>query len=138
MVEKQPNPSPGNVSEKRLWFGFVGAAAAWIVAGFLDVEWAGQGCPWSKASEVFPVPGLTQMLLIVVTFALLAVAILAGITSYRNWRKLTGERNFVEAEVHGRREFMAMFGVLVSLTLGTGIIWFLFPIFIITSCARAH
>jgi len=138
MVEKEPNPSPGNVSEKRLWFGFVGAAAAWIVAGFLDVEWTGHGCPWSKASEVFPVPGLTQTLLIVFTFALLAVAVLAGIISYRNWRNLTKDRRFVEAEGFGRREFMAMFGVLVSLTMGTGIIWFLFPIFIITACARAH
>ncbi|HEX5412614.1 MAG TPA: hypothetical protein VFZ27_12255 [Terriglobia bacterium] len=138
MVKEDISRILDGVSGKRLWFGFAGAAAAWAIAGILDVTWEGRGCPRSETALILSMPGWAQALTAGITFFLLAVAILAGVVSYRNWRKLASEPDFVEAEANDRREFMGMFGVLVSTTLAIGIIWFVLAIFIVGVCVRAH
>jgi hypothetical protein len=126
------------VSPKRLWFGFGGAAAAWVLAGLLNVLLAWQACMGGEAgSFIFTQTGI-RVVLGVITFVLLAVAIVAGIVSFRNWRDLSREPDFVEAEGRGRKEFMAIFGVVVSASLTMGLIWFAIPIYIISMCVRAH
>jgi hypothetical protein len=79
-----------------------------------------------------------HILLGIITFALLGLAAAAGIVSFRNWRALSQRHEFVHAEGRGRREFMAMFGVFVSVALGGGIVWFALPIYIVRMCVRAH
>jgi len=54
----------------------------------------------------------------IITFGLLAVAIAAGLTSFRNWRSLSEKQSFVDAEGRGREEFMAIAGVFISASLG--------------------
>ena len=60
----------------------------------------------------------------ILTLVLLACAILAGLISYRNnWKQLSGDRaRLAEAEGRGRREFMALAGVYLSIA----IIWLAF------------
>jgi hypothetical protein len=138
MVKQGINRILDGVSGRLLWFGFVGAAAAWTIAGVLDVTWEGRGCPRSETALILSMPGWAQVLTGGVTFFLLAVAIIAGVLSYRNWRKLSADNDFVEAEGRGRQEFMAQFGVLVSVTLGMGILWLVLAIYIVGVCVRAH
>lgn len=138
MTDETFNKNSIRVPTKRLWFGFAGAAVAWTAAGALDVIWTGQGCVRSEACQSLAVPGWIEILLGAITFALLAVAVVSGVISYRNWKRLANNGDFVEAEGRERQEFMALFGVLVSVTLGVGIIWFILPIYLITSCTRAH
>lgn len=138
MVKETVHRILDGVSAKSLWFGFAGAAAAWTIAEILDVTWEGRGCPRSETAMIMSMPGWAQALTGGVTFFLLGIAALAGIISYRNWRKLAAESDFIEAEGHGREEFMAMFGVLVSATLGVGIIWFVLAIYVVGVCVRAH
>jgi hypothetical protein len=138
MNEPLQQDVPCPVSPKRLWFGFVGGAAAWILAGLLNVLFAWQSCLGGEAgSFVFTQTGI-RVLLGVITFLLLALAIAAGVVSFQNWRALSEQREFSDAEGRGRREFMAMFGVFVSASLGAGIIWFALPIYIVRMCVRAH
>jgi hypothetical protein len=126
------------VSPKQLWFGFAGAAGAWTLAGLLNVLLAWQACMGGEAgSFIFTQTGL-RIVLGVITFALLAVAIVAGLTSYRNWRALSRAPDFIEAEGRSRKEFMAIFGVVVSVSLAMGLIWFAIPIYILGICVRAH
>jgi hypothetical protein len=74
----------------------------------------------------------------VATVLLIGVAVAAGITSYRNWRQLSQAPSLGEAEGQGRREFMALLGVFISLTLGVGLIWLTVPLFILNLCVRAR
>jgi hypothetical protein len=130
-------PDP-DVPAKRLWFGFSGAALAWIIAGLVDVWLAWIACMGHEAgSGIFTSVGM-RVLLGVVTFGLLAIATAGGLISFRNWRRLSESRDFMEAEGRGRKQFMALVGVFISISLGIGIIWFSLPIYILGICVRAR
>lgn len=138
MSEPVQTPTHENVSPGRLWFGFVGGGVAWILAGLLNVLLAWQACMGGEAGSFFFTQTGVRIVLGVITFFFLALAVAAGIVSFRNWRLLSQQRDFVEAEGRGRQEFMAIVGVIVSATLGAGIVWFVLPIYIIRMCVRAH
>lgn len=126
------------VSSKRLWFGFAGAACAWVIAGLVDVLLAWQACMGGESgSLVFTQTGI-RIVLGIITLAFLAVGVIAGVISFRNWRKLSQDPHFVEAEGRGRKEYMAIFGVIVSATMVMGMIWFTIPIYILSVCQRVH
>jgi hypothetical protein len=126
------------VSTKRLWFGFAGAALAWSLAGLLNVILAWETCMGSKfGTGVFTDAGI-RILLGFITFGLLAVSVAAGAVSFRNWRRLSRESNIVEAEGRGREEFMAIFGLIVSISLAVGLVWFAIPIYLLGICQRGR
>ena len=67
------------------------------------------------------------------------VVFAAGITSYRNWRMiLRSNAKFSNATATDRREFMALLGVFVSITLGMGVLWLSIPPLVIELCMRAR
>jgi hypothetical protein len=61
----------------------------------------------------------------------------AGTLSYRNWRAISPQNEILEASATDRREFMALLGVFVSVTLGMGVLWLSIPLFLIEFCLRA-
>jgi hypothetical protein len=137
-MSTRTNVPDSDVSPKRLWFGFSGAALAWIIAGLVDAWVAWVACMGHEAgSGVFTSLGM-RVLLGLVTFGLLAVATAGGLISFGNWRRLSETREFVEAEGRGRKQFMALVGVFISVSLGLGIIWFSIPIYILGICVRAR
>jgi hypothetical protein len=138
-MSEQTHTQPREVvSATRLWFGFAGAAVAWMLAGVLNVLLAGSTCTRDRAALFSSVQTEMHIVLGVITFALLATAVYAGVVSFQNWRALSRASEFVEAEAGGRQEFMALFGVFVSASLGMGIVWFVLPIYIVRMCVRAH
>jgi hypothetical protein len=127
-----------DVPPKRLWFGFSGAVAAWVLAGVVDAALAWIACMGHEAgSGVFTSVGM-RILLGVITFGLLAIATAGGMISFRNWQRLSDESEITEAEGRGRKQFMALVGVFISISLGLGIIWFAIPIYILGICVRAR
>ncbi len=68
----------------------------------------------------------------------LAIAIAAGVTSYRTWRRLSGGGRILRAEGYERSEFMALMGFFISFTLGVGIVWLSLPPLILELCGRAR
>jgi hypothetical protein len=76
-------------------------------------------------------------LYVAVAICLLAVVLIAGTLSYRNWRALSGQSKILDTLATDRREFMALLGVFVSLTLGMGVLWLSIPPLIIQLCLRA-
>jgi hypothetical protein len=136
----QPNiPNSNDVSPKRLWFGFTSGAIAWTLAGLFDVIVVWHTCSGAAlgSTAVFTDTGL-RVLLGIITFGLLAIATVGGIVSYDNWRRLSEGSDFVPAEGRGRKQYMALTGVLMSGALGVGIIWFSIPIYILKVCVRAR
>jgi hypothetical protein len=91
--------------------------------------------------ESFGVPSAhpgVRILFGVVALVLLLVTIAAGFTSYHNWRALSGGDRVLDAEAVERREFMALLGVIISVTLGMGIIWLALPPLFLDICWRAR
>jgi hypothetical protein len=62
--------------------------------------------------------------------------VVAGTTSYRNWRALSQQREILQATATERREFMALLGVFVSITLGMGVLWLSIPPLVFELCVR--
>lgn len=130
----------------RLWFGFAAAALAWLVQGFLSVVISASACQngayrWTWISE-----GGVCVLLAMITLALMAVAVAAGIVSFQNWRGLSearagaraARRELIYAEGRRREEFMALGGVFVSTIFIIGIIWGGIPLILINLCRSAR
>ncbi len=132
------SPTQPVVSRKRLWFGLAGAACCWIALGITNILITWREClHHEQFGGASAHPGL-RTLNIILFFVLLATAIVAGIMSYRTWRGLSGQVKFTHAEAHGRREYMAMVGVLIAATVGVGIIWLGIPLMIISLCVRTR
>lgn len=125
-----------HVSPGRLWFGFSAAAFAWLGLGISDVLITWRECIHREAfGGASSHPGL-RTLNIALFAVLLAIAVAAGVMSYRNWRRLAGEVNLLHAEGTGRREYLALIGVFISITLGIGMIWLGIPVLILSLCVR--
>jgi hypothetical protein len=130
----RPNGTP--ITPARLWFGLAASACAWAMLGILDIVITWRACvhqeEWGNASAH---PG-ARTLYILVSLALILTVLLAGTLSYRNWRALSTQRSILHAEATERREFMALLGVFISLTLGMGVLWLSIPPLIIQLCLR--
>jgi hypothetical protein len=120
------------------WFGVAGSAVAWVVLGVGDILITWRAC---LHPELFGGPGnspTARILYFVVTFALIGLAVVAGISSYRNWKTFSEHRELLAAEGRERTEFIALAGLFMSFTLGFGMLWFCFPLFVIQMCLRAR
>jgi hypothetical protein len=126
------------VKPPQLWFGLVASAASWMTLGCLDILITWRAC---MHQENFGIPGAhpgVRILFDIVALVLLLVTIAAGFTSYRNWRALSCRNHVLDAEAVERREFMALLGVIVSVTLGMGIVWLALPPLFLDICWRAR
>ena len=124
------------VSQKGLWFGFSAAALCWVGLGIADVLITWREClHYEQFGGASSHPGLLTLNIIIFS-ALLAIAIVAGVVSYRNWRRLSGEANLLDAEGRGSREYLALIGVFMSATMGMGILWLGIPLLILQLCVR--
>ena len=125
-----------DIRPSRLWFGLTGSAAAWLALGFIDLLIVWLECAYEEQyMQVEAHPGARTACFILAVVSLAVVAI-AGVTSFHNWRTLSHDGRLLNARVDGRREFMAFVGVVVSITLGAGIVWLSLPPLIIEFCAR--
>lgn len=132
-----PRPRLLALSPRKLWFGFAGAVFSWIALGCADtvIIWRGcmhqqdYGCP---ASDPW-----VRALIFAVTLLLLAVTVGAGMISYRNYRWLSEQRKMLDSLAVPRGEFMAVIGVILSVTLSISIVWAALPPFFLELCWRA-
>jgi hypothetical protein len=130
--------APSSVRPRRLWFGFAASAVSWVTLGCLDILITWRAC---THQENFGIPSAHPAVRIafgIIAIGLLIVTIAAGFTSYRNWRSLSTRNHVLETEAVERREFMALLGVIVSVTLGMGIVWLALPPLFLDICWRAR
>lgn len=124
----------------RLWFAFTGGAAAWATQGALCVFISSNACNAAGYVSWDGLSGPTvRTLLAIVTFALLATAVFAGVLAFRDWRELAGSNaRLNRAEGRGREEFMSLAGWIVGSLCALGILWTSIPVLLLNICERAH
>jgi len=131
------SPASSPVSRRRLWFGFMASAIAWAAAGWLDVMvvWA---CAHREDFGIPPAHPIARIVFGLLAVVLLIVSLCSGMVSYRNWQRLSAPQPFLDAQAVERREFMAVLGVIIALTLGMGIVWLSLPTIFLDFCWRAR
>jgi hypothetical protein len=137
IMDIKENGRHSTVSPARLWFGLGAAAVAWVLLGFIDIIITWRSCVHQEQfGNASPHPG-ARVIYVAVAVSLFIVVLIAGTLSYRNWRTISLQRQFLEAAATDRREFMALLGVFVSVTLGVGVLWLSIPPLVIEFCLRA-
>ena len=137
-MASEPTTRPEQVTPRRLWFGLSAAFFCWFLVGIAEMFITWRACMRrEQLGNAFSDPSATAASF-VVTFVLIGVVAAAGFVSYMNWRRLSSQRKFIEAEGRGRSEFMALIGVIASITLGAGMVWMGLPLFILRLCARVR
>jgi len=137
ITSSDPSPRLISLPPANLWFGFAGSVVAWILLGCSDIVITWRAC---MHQENFGIPSehpAVSWLFFAVTLLLLAVTVSAGVTSYRNWRWLSQQRQMLESLAVQRGEFMAVVGVIVSVTLSMGVVWLALPPLFLDLCWRA-
>lgn len=131
-----PN-DPSAVSQSRLWFGFLASVVAWAAAGCLNVVivWL---CAHQEEFGIPPAHPVARLLFGLLALVLLIISIYSGVVSYKNWQKLSAHPAFLQAQAVERREYLAVLGVLITATLGMGILWLGLPTIFLDLCWRAR
>lgn len=109
-------PSTSKATERRLWFGILGAPFAWTLHELVGVAVIGRRCVEEGALE-----GWQWATIIGVSVLALLIAAAAGLTAlkiYRDHNTLPIQK----AEGWGRVEFMAIAGVIISFVLAVNIL----------------
>jgi hypothetical protein len=137
-ANEHDRPHQPRIEPRRLWFGFVASAVCWMLLGCLDLLITWRACIYQEDYGLPSHPTSATVLYLVASFLLLAITIAAGITSYRNWQAISLGRNLLESQATDRSEFMAVLGVIISVTLGAGIVLLALPPFFLSLCWRAR
>lgn len=127
-----------SIKPRRLWFGLSASAAAWAALGFIDIVIEWKACTHYDDFGLPVAHPMARILYVIISVTLFATALAAGSISYRNWRVLSHRSDLLGAEGVERREFMALLGIFVSITLGMGILWLTLPPLIFELCGRAR
>lgn len=126
------------VAPRRLWFGTAAAAVAWVLLGCADIVITWRAC---MVQEGYGIPAPrpeVRALYFVLALALLAITVFAGFTSYRTWRYVSDQRRMLHSHAVERREFFAVGGVIVAVTMGMGILWLALPPLFLDLCWGAR
>jgi hypothetical protein len=124
-----PAPSRGHVALPALWFGLFGGPAAWSVQTLVNLSLASHGCYPRLEPLATSVVGGLRGIAFVVSLVVLGACIAALATAWRAWRRTreehqgrtghAGRKGNAQALLEtgeGRTRFMALAGVLTSVT----------------------
>ncbi|MEP6778583.1 MAG: hypothetical protein ABJC26_01745 [Gemmatimonadaceae bacterium] len=115
-----PAPLRNLVSKRAMWFGILGAPAAWTVQFLVSYALSARRCFPRLYPFAEPERGATELRAILLTLFVVAlvVAVFALITAVGSWRASAGEtggnaHNALDIG-EGRTRFMALGGILIS------------------------
>ena len=133
----EENTQNGQVSHRRLWFGLLTTAIAWVSLGCIDIVINWRACTHQGDYGIPPSNPGPRILIGAIAVLLLVISAIAGSISYGNWRRLS-RQPLLEGEAVERNQFLAMLGVIVTVTLGMGILWLSIPPLFLDICWRAR
>ena len=126
------------VAPRRLWFGTITSAVAWALLGMTDIVITWRSCMVQEDYGIpAPHPG-SRILYGALAIIFLAVSIYSGYVSYKTFQYLSSRRKLMEAKAVPRKEFLAYAGLVVTVTMGMGILWLGLPPIFLDLCWRAR
>lgn len=137
--EDQPAPARHRVGAVALWFGLLGAPAAWALHTILATVINSFECipPIGASSAAAGSRETTRFTLVAITAVLLLVALAALVTTVRGWLVVRGsgdEGELLEV-VEGRTRFMAMAGILLGAVFSFLLVMNAIALFMATQCS---
>jgi hypothetical protein len=130
----RPDPRPPLVGLATLWFGLFGAPAAWALQLIVSYALVAHFCFPQTEPLPSPAVGATHAVTIVVSAALILVAVLALIVAIRSVRATGSDEDAADVRA-GRARFMARAGLLVSGIFVYGTIMAALPLVSMRPCA---
>jgi hypothetical protein len=127
---------PHNISEAKLWYGFIAAPVAWSIQEILGVSLSAQSCPANLPGWAGMGAGL-RIVLGIIFLILLTISLSSGFLSVRNWRQIAGDHQILHVEGVTREVFMSMGGVLLSSVFTVAVFWAGIPLVMLAQCQRA-
>jgi hypothetical protein len=126
----EPSPVPA-----RIWYGILGAPAAFAVQEMLDWLVSSGACPSGAPSDVGGVPLFTNtraILWAVGAAAIIAaaVALWIGITAWRE----SHDPSFLSIKAQRRTDYLAATAMLVSAVFLVAILWQTVALFVLPTC----
>jgi H+/Cl- antiporter ClcA len=137
MAIENDNPARA-VSPAKLWFGTITAAVSWTLLVCIDILINWRACQHQERYGIPPHDIGPRILIGCLAVFLLAIVMIAGVVSYRNWKRLSPEPELMRAHAVERREYMAVVGLIMTVTLGMGIVWLALPPLFLNICWRAR
>jgi len=136
-MSTNPPPQP-SISSRKLWFGLLTSAVAWVSLGVLDILVNWRACTHQEDYGLAGPNPVGRVVIGLLAVALLTISVWSGVVSYRNWQLLSAHKAFLDAQAVERREFMAVLGVIITITMGMGIVWLGLPPIFLDICWRAR
>ncbi|HEY5061701.1 MAG TPA: hypothetical protein VII52_09215 [Gemmatimonadaceae bacterium] len=142
-----PAPARDRAAVGALWFALFGGAAAWAIQTIANLALASHGCfPHMIPLAAPATPGL-RGIVFVISLASVAVSAAAILVALRNWRRTRHEHQQRDGRSQGhapsaalaetgegRTRFMAMSGVLASVTFLVASVAQLAVVFLVSPC----
>lgn len=137
-MANEANNSEQVVSPAKLWFGTITGAVSWTLLGCIDILINWRACQDQERYGIPPHAIGPRVLIACLALFLLLIVIIAGITSYKNWKRLTPSPDLMHAHAVERHEYMAVVGMIITVTMGMGIVWLALPPIFLNICWRAR
>ena len=145
---RHPAPARGEVASWALWFGLLGGPAAWSAQTLIDLAISAHGCYPQLYPLRAPVIVGVRVIALAVSVVSVIVCAVALLVAWRSWRRTRGEHqehsgrgSEHEAPTaaletgEGRTRFMALAGLLTSITFVLVTVMHLVTIVIVPPCA---
>lgn len=142
-----PAPARGVVRPMFLWFGLFGGPAAWTVQTLANTAVAAHACYPRLTPTERPVTGGLFAITLIVSLVAVAVSIAALLVAWRSWSRTRHEHQeqsggaSEHAAQHaaletgeGRTRFMALSGVLMSITFLVAVLAHTASVLIVGPC----
>jgi hypothetical protein len=133
----ETNGTTNSISSRRLWFGSIASAIAWVCLGCVDILINWRACMHQEQYGIAHPHPAARLFIGLAALILLVIAMSGGFVSYGNWRLLSSEP-LLGGEAVQRQHFMALLGVIVAVTMGVGIVWLAIPPLFLDICWRAR
>lgn len=142
-----PAPERGRVALSALWFGLFGGPLAWSAQTLVNLTIASHACFPRLTPLSTPTTGGLRGIVFVVSLAALATCVAAVIVALRAWSLTRGEQQGQSGQAsghaqssalletgEGRTRFMALAGLLTSLTFVVVIAAHAATVFMVAPC----
>jgi hypothetical protein len=147
-MAEHPAPARDRVALGGLWFGFLAGPLGWTVQTLVDSAVASHGCFPRLSPVSTPTVGGLRGIVFGVSLAAIALCVAGAAVAWRDWTRTRAEHHggSGKAKEHaqptalletgeGRTRFMALAGVLVSLTFLIVTIGHTAAVFLVSPCS---